>query len=161
MRILSLMAVFVCLLLATPVQSTAQEEQRAGSGLYTRIQPEDLAALLTAAGYQSKVQSDESGKYIATTMSGFNVAVIPYDCQAQGCSSLQFWTGFGADASLNLKFVNAWNSQWRFAKAALDAQGNLLFTQDLFLDGGVSADNIKTNAALFDYLLGELNQFNP
>ena len=94
-------------------------------------------------------------------MSGFNVTVVPYDCKAQGCSSIQFWTGFSADAFLNLAFVNAWNTQWRFAKANLDSQGNLVFTSDLFLDGGVTAENIKMSAGLFDYLLGELNQFNP
>jgi hypothetical protein len=161
MRLVVTIAILGGLLLASPVPSMAQEEQRAAGGLYSRIQPEELAAILTAAGYRSQVQSDNTGKYIATTMSGYNVLVFPYDCQAQGCSSLQFWTGFSADASLTLKFCNAWNTQWRFAKANLDNQGNLVFTSDVMLDGGVSADNIKANAGLFDYLLGQLNQFNP
>jgi hypothetical protein len=160
MRILFITAVLGGLLLATSSQSYAEEE-RAGGAVISRIQPDKLAAILTDAGYQSQVQSDNSGSYVATTMSGFNVSVVPYDCKAQGCSSIQFWTGFGADASLTLEFVNAWNNQWRFAKASLDNQGNLIFTADMFLDGGVTAENIKFNASLFDYLLGELNQFNP
>ena len=49
----------------------------------------------------------------------------------------------------------------RFAKANLDDQGNFIFTYDIMLDGGVSAENIKVGAGLFDYLLGELNQFSP
>ena len=52
-------------------------------------------------------------------------------------------------------------TQWRFAKANLDDQGNFIFTYDIMLDGGVSAENIKVGAGLFDYLLGELNQFSP
>jgi hypothetical protein len=148
------------LILATPGQSYAQEE-RAGGAAMSRIQPDKLAAILTAAGYPSEVQSDNSGLYVATTMSGFNVTVVPYDCKAQGCGSIQFWTGFSADPSIDLEFVNAWNNQWRFAKTSLDTQGNLIFTADMFLDGGVTAENIKLNAGLFDYLLGELNQFNP
>jgi hypothetical protein len=160
MRILFITAVLGGLLLATSSQSYAEEE-RAGGAVIARIQPDKLAAILTAAGYPAEVQSDNSGTYVATTMSGFNVTVVPYDCKAQGCSSIQFWTGFSADQSINLEFVNAWNNQWRFAKTSLDAQGNLIFTADMFLDGGVTAENIKVNAGLFDYLLGELNQFNP
>ena len=53
------------------------------------------------------------------------------------------------------------NKSGQFLGQDLDAQGNLIFTSDLFLDGGVTAENIKLNAGLFDYLLGELNQFNP
>lgn len=160
MRILFLTAVLGGLLVATLSQSYAQEE-RAGGATISRIQPDKLAAILTAAGYPSQVQSDNSGTYIATTMSGFNASVYPYDCKAQGCSSIQFSAAFGADASLTLEFVNAWNAQWRFAKANLDGEGNLIFTADMFLDGGVTAENIKLNAGLFDYLLGELSQFNP
>jgi len=160
MRILFMMAVLGGLILATPGQSYAQEE-RAGGAAISRIQPDKLAAILTAAGYPSEVQSDNSGSYVATTMSGFTVLVFPYDCKAQGCSSIQFWTGFTADPTFTLEFVNAWNTQWRFAKANLDNEGNFIFTSDLFLDGGVTAENIKLSAGLFDYLLGELNQFNP
>jgi Putative bacterial sensory transduction regulator len=161
MRSLVMIAVCGCFLLATPAPSNAQDEQRAPGGVISRIQPDDLAAILTAAGYRSEVQSDNSGKYVATTMSGYSVLVFPYDCKAQGCSSIQFWTGFSADPALDLEFANAWNTQWRFAKANLDVQGNFIFTSDVFLDGGVTAENIKASAGLFDYLLGELNQFNP
>ncbi len=161
MRLLIVVAALGGLVLATPSQSFAQDEQRAPGGAFSRIQPQDLAAILTAAGYRSEVQSDNTGPYVATTMSGYSVLVFPYDCKAQGCSSIQFWTGFTADPSVNLEFVNAWNTQWRFAKANLDGEGNLVFTSDVFLDGGVTAENIKASAGLFDYLLGELNQFNP
>ena len=161
MRILSTIVILSCFILAIPAQSIAQEEQRAPGGLIARIQPDELASLLTAAGYQAQVQSDNNGKYVATTMSGYSVLVFLYDCKPQGCSSIQYWTGFGAAASLTLAFVNAWNTQWRFAKANLDDKGNLIFTSDVFLDGGVSADNIKGTASLFDYLLGELNKFSP
>ncbi len=161
MRILVMIAVCGCFLLAAPAPSNAQDEQRAPGGVISRIQPEDLASILTAAGYRSQVQSDNTGKYVATTMSGYSVLVFLYDCKAQGCSSIQFWTGFGGDQALNLEFANAWNTQWRFAKANLDDQGNFIFTYDIMLDGGVSAENIKVGAGLFDYLLGELNQFSP
>ncbi len=79
----------------------------------------------------------------------------------RGAAPFNSGPGSAADPSLNLEFVNAWNTQWRFAKANLDNEGNLVFTSDLFLDGGVTAENIKLSAGLFDYLLGELNQFNP
>ena len=76
MRILFMMAVLGGLILATPGQSYAQEE-RAGGAAISRIQPDKLAAILTAGGYPSEVQSDNSGSYVATTMSGIYGAGIP------------------------------------------------------------------------------------
>lgn len=160
MRMFSLAAV-LGLLMMIPAQANAEEGERVGAAPFSRVQPEKLAEILTAAGYDSEVLSDEFGKYLATNMSGFSVLVFPYDCQASGCSSMQFWTGFTADPSLNVEFANAWNLQWRFAKAYLDGDGNFNMSQDVMFDGGVTAENVTANARLFDYLLGELQQFNP
>lgn len=160
MRLLSLVAV-LGLILIVPLAAVAEEGERVGAAPFSRIQPEKLAEILTSAGYDSQVGSDQYGKYLSTNMSGFTVLVFPYDCQNTGCSSMQFWTGFGADPSLTVEFANAWNTQWRFAKANVDSNGNFSLSQDVYFDGGVTPENIAGNARLFDYLLGELQQFNP
>ena len=109
----------------------------------SRIQPADLAAILTAAGYRSQVQSDKSGQYVATTMSGYSVLVFPYDCKAQGCSSIQFWTGFSADPGPRPRIRQCLEHPVALRQGQYRRQGNFIFTSDVFLDGGVSAENIK------------------
>jgi Putative bacterial sensory transduction regulator len=94
-------------------------------------------------------------------MSGYNVRVFFFDCNNQGCGNFQYWSGFTKQESFTLEYVNAWNNQWRFAKANLDSDGNLIFSADVVVGGGVTLDNIKATAQLFDGLMSELAKFNP
>ena len=131
------------------------------AGALSRVTPEQVASAMTQAGFSSRVQTSKNEKYITTTMSGFNVRVFFFDCNNQGCGNFQDWSGFTKQESFTLEYVNAWNNQWRFAKANLDSDGNLIFSADVVVGGGVTLDNIKATAQLFDGLMSELAKFNP
>jgi hypothetical protein len=131
-----------------------------GGGVVSRVTPEQLASMLNAAGYKSQVKTGNNNqKFIASSIHGFNTVVVPFDCNAQGCGNLQYIVWF--NDKVNLDFVNAWNNQYRFAKASIDSDGDVAFSIDVFLDGGVTAENIVNYAKVFDYMLGEIGKFKP
>jgi len=161
MRLFSALAVVVVFSLVTG-EAFAQlgPKPAAGTGgVINRITPEQLASTLTAAGFKSQVKTNNNQKFVASTIHGFNAVVAPFDCNAQGCGNLQFIVWF--NDKVNLDFVNAWNNQYRFAKAAIDSDGDVKFSVDVFLDGGVTSENIVNYAKLFDYMVGELTKFKP
>jgi hypothetical protein len=164
MRLFAVLAVVVFSCLATG-QSFAQlgpKQQAAptGGSIINRITPEQLASALTAAGYKSQVKTtNDNQKFVASSIHGFNVVESLFDCNAQGCGNLQFIVWFNDKVSLD--FVNAWNAQYRFAKAAIDSDGDVAFSIDIYLDGGVTLDNVKNYAKVFDYMLGEVTKFKP
>jgi hypothetical protein len=163
MRIPSMIAVLACCLLTTADQSLAQlgpkGQPSAAGQVLSRITPEQLAAALTQAGFRSQVTTGNNEKYVKSTMHGFNITVILKDCNNQGCGNYGFVTWFGD--KVNLDFVNAWNNQWRFAKASIDSDGDLEFSSDVLVAGGVTLENVKENAKAFDSLLGALTEFKP
>jgi putative sensory transduction regulator len=165
MRLASVLAVVGCCFLLAPSQSFAQLGQKqqqpaTGAGnVFTKITPEQLSSVLTAAGYRSQVASKDNQKWVTTTMHGFNAVANPFACDNRGCSGIHFVVWFNDKVSLD--FVNAWNNQWFLAKMAIDKDGDVAFSLDIYLDGGVTSDNIKSNAKMFDGLLGEATKFSP
>jgi len=103
--------------------------------------------------------SKDNKKYVTTKMRNFNVTVSFYSCDSEGCGSIQFISWFSD--KVNLDWVNAWNDRWRYTKAAIDKDGDLSFSLDVLASGGVTIENVKENAKVFDYLLDELTKFNP
>jgi hypothetical protein len=175
MRILSVIAVLGGCLLLTPTPSWSQLGPKnpqppkpapaptpaappAGAAL-SKVTPEQVASALTAAGFRAQVTTKDKSKYVTTKMRNFNVTVSFYTCDAQGCGSLQFISWFSD--KLTLEWVNAWNNRWRYAKAAVDKDGDLEFSLDVMASGGITLENVKENARIFDYLLDELTKFNP
>ena len=163
MRMLSTIAVLFCWLSMTPGPALAQLGPAQGKGqTVAKVTPEQFASALTAAGYRSQVATANNQKYIKTAMAGYNALVFFYDCNNQGCGNFQFWVGFTKDPVFTIAYANAWNERWRFVKAAIDSSdGGLLLTQDFTIGGGVSLDNIKEHAGLFDYILRQLGDFKP
>lgn len=88
---------------------------------------------------------------------GFTVMVIFYGC-GNGCDSFQMSVSNKAPSHVNLAYVNAYNTKWRFTKLYLDGQGNYHFDMDVNVAGGVTRDNVISNIKLYDYLLGELSK---
>jgi hypothetical protein len=172
MRILSVIAVLGGCLLLTASPSLAQLGPRnpqppkpapapatATGGAFSKVTPEQVASALTQAGYRAQVTTKNNNKFVTTKMHNFNVTVTFYGCDMQGCGSLQFISWFNDKVTLD--FVNAWNARWRYTKAAIDNDGDLAFSLDVLAAGGVTLDNVRENAKLFDALLGELTKFNP
>jgi Putative bacterial sensory transduction regulator len=172
MRILSVIAAVLggCLLL-TPDLSLAQLGPKgpqpkapppaAAGGALSKVTPEQVAGALTAAGFRAQVQVNTSNntKFVTTKMRNFNVSVGFYACDAQGCGSMQFISWF--TDKVPLEWVNAWNDRWRYVKLAINKEGELVVSLDVLASGGITIENIKENARVFDVLLDELTKFDP
>ena len=176
MRILSVIAVLGGCLLLAPSPSLAQLGPKnpqppkpapapapapaPTGGALSKLTPEQVASAITAAGFRAQVAtSKDNKKYVTTKMRNFNVTVSFYSCDSEGCGSIQFISWFSD--KVNLDWVNAWNDRWRYTKAAIDKDGDLSFSLDVLASGGVTIENVKENAKIFDYLLDELTKFNP
>jgi Putative bacterial sensory transduction regulator/Pyridine nucleotide-disulphide oxidoreductase len=92
---------------------------------------------------------------VRTGMAGYNVVVYFSGCEDDGsCGSLQYSLGIAKSAEFTLTMVNSWNQKKRFAKAYLDAEGNLLLQADVYFDD-VTKETVDASARLFDQLAGE------
>jgi hypothetical protein len=130
------------------------------SQVITAITAQQVAAVLQSGGYRASVITGNDGsKYVKSSMSGVNILVFLSGCTDGNCTSLEFYAGWQKDPSLTVSYANAWNAKWRYAKAKIDGEGNFLFSYDVNLAGGVTLDNIKLDAQLFEYLLSELGKF--
>jgi hypothetical protein len=162
MRVLLMLAVIVFCLLATG-QSFAQIGPKgggSGASVIDRITLEQLASVLTEAGFQSQLKTTpDDRKFVVTKIHGFNVGIWPGGCKPEGCSNLE-WDVYFSD-KVTLDFVNAWNAEKRFAKAYVGKDGEIGLSMDTILTGGVAPANIAAYAVAFDYFLSELAKFQP
>jgi hypothetical protein len=165
MRLCSVLAVLACSLSLAIAPSLAQlgppgpGPGPAASQILTKVTPEQVAAALIQAGYPSQVQTSNNQKYVSSKLAGFNILVRFADCDNQGCGNYGFVTWFQDKVTLN--FVNAWNAQYRFAKADIDSDGDVEFSSDALAAGGVTLENVKENARAYAALLSALTQFKP
>jgi hypothetical protein len=153
MRMLTAIAICIYSALMMGGQAWAQQPPQ----VIKTITAAQVSTALQAAGYRASVLSNKDGsKYVKTAMNNFNTFVLLANCSGDDCTSLVFYFAWAKDASLTVNFANAWNSQWRYAKAYLESDGTFVFTYDLNLDGGITMDSVRKNAVLFDGLLAEL-----
>jgi Putative bacterial sensory transduction regulator len=165
MRFLLSLLVIACSLFLNPQVLLAQVGPKGGGGtaaggLISRITAEQLAGILSQAGYPSQVRTQQNEKYVVSDMKGVTVNSILYTCNNQGC--LSFDLVVYASDQLTTDFVNAWNDKKRFTKASVDpSDGTLTLASTVVLSGGVSAENIKEYARFYEAMLGVFAQFQP
>jgi hypothetical protein len=131
----------------------------AQSQVLTTVTPQQVATVLQTAGYRASVLNENGSTFVKSSMSGVTVFVDFPGCTNNNCVSLVFHAIWN-DPSLNVNFANSWNAAWRYAKAYIDDKGYFHFMFDVNLDGGVTSDNIRQDAVLYDYLLGQLLKFS-
>ena len=147
--------VYLCLGLIPGGQAFSQTQ----SQVITTVTPQEVAKIIQSAGYRASVISENGSTFVKSSMSGGVTVFVDFAaCNNNNCGSLVF-NAVWNDPSLNVEFANAWNLGWRFAKAYIDKNGYFHFAYDVNLDGGITADNLKQDAALFDYLIGQLRKF--
>jgi hypothetical protein len=165
MRILSTLAIVACCSFSIPEPSVAQVGPKGSpapaGGVISRITHEQLAGALSQAGYPSKVATQNNNKYVVSQMlGGINVISFMYGCTNQGCTSFDL-TVFGSD-QVNADFVNAWNNKKRFLRAIMDpSDGTLTLDAPIILSGGVTVENVKEHAKMFEAMLKEFANFQP
>ena len=97
-----------------------------------------------ARGFGSaELETDGNGDpVIRGRMDGTRYSVSFYGCKdGADCTTIQFWTWLDAPSD-PLGAVNTWNRDFRFGKAFIDADGDVIIEWDVNLWGGVSPRNL-------------------
>jgi len=156
MRNLCMATVLACCFLL-PEASFAQLGPKGQTNqILSKVTPEQVAAALIQAGFASKVVTQDNERVVQVTMHGFNAFVFFYGCDKQGCQAYQFFAGFSDKVTSD--YINAANQRLLFLKASMTNDGTFL-TMDSLATGGITLDNVKENAKMFDSQVPEF--FNP
>ena len=130
--------------------------------IVTGVTRDQVAAILKDNNYRSEIvagQPGSPGAFVRTGIAGHNVIVWFFNCAAETCSAIQFWTGFQKSPKFSAALVERWNSEIRYAKIHLTKEGDLHVEYDVFLKGGVSPEYIKYAALLYESLLSRLDEY--
>lgn len=135
-----------------------------GGALITEYNADQIAQLFSAAGFPSKAVVTKDNAHIVQTEFWPNTAsgVAAAYCTKSGgaCHAIKIMAIFVNAASVGDTWINAWNSQFFFVRGYKSGK-DLVFTWDILLYPGVSADYIKTAAAVFKSIVDESANFKP
>lgn len=141
------------------------EEQTATAtpAALSSITPESMQTLLQDMGIASSVDHDEEGPILVVDSTGgipgAGVGVWFFDCQGSECGSFQIWTYFESQRPVDLRLINRWNSEQRWAIASVEDELFPVLALDVNVDGGVSRDNIADLVLLFSEQAQQFQEF--
>lgn len=130
--------------------------------IITNVTRDQVATILKDNGYRAEIVKDtssSSGAFIRTGMTGHTVVVVFFNCAAEKCSAIQFWTGFTKSPKFTPALIAKWNTEMRYAKTHLTNDGGLHVEYDVYLGGGVSSEYVKSAIALYGNLLVRLDEY--
>ena len=149
-------ALIVSALILSSAQSLPAAE------IVTGVTRDQVASILKDNSYRAEIvagPSSTTGAFVRTGIGGHTVVVWFFNCVAETCSAIQFWTGFQKSPKFSATLVERWNSEFRYAKIHLTKDGDLHVEYDVFLKGGVSSEYIKYAALLYQSLLSRLDEY--
>jgi Putative bacterial sensory transduction regulator len=123
---------------------------------------DEVATILKDSGYRAEIipeASSSTGATIRTGMGGHTVIVVFFNCAAEKCAAIQFWTGYRKSPKVTADLVKKWNTEIRYAKTHLTDDGGMHVEYDVYLAGGVSSEYIKSAAVLYGNLLSRLDDY--
>ncbi len=132
-----------------------------GEDIITSVTREQVAAVLKDNDYRAEIvpnPSSANGSFIRTGIGGHSVVIMFFNCAAEKCAAIQFWTGFKKSSKFTPALMKRWNTEIRYAKTHLTDDGDLHMEYDVYLRGGVSTEYIKSAAALYGNLLARLDE---
>lgn len=139
-------------LLAFAVPATAQN---------VTADPQKLAAVMQAAGYQAELGKDNTGDpMITSAAAGSKFVVLFYNCTDHAnCSTIQFQTAWAMKVKPTLGSINDWNHGNRFARAYIDKEGDPGIMMDVNLDkGGMPPGLFRDNLEVWVAVLGNFKK---
>jgi hypothetical protein len=135
----------------------------APSGLVVNVQPEQMAQILTQAGFQSKAV-DNGGTHMVRSLfwsEDIFSGLIPEVCDKDGpCHAYKLFANLGKDSGVNQAWIDAWNSRWLYVHATL-SDGSLIFAWDVAVLTGVTPEYVASTAKLFVAIVNESTDFKP
>ena len=136
----------------------------ADNALISAYNADQLAQLFTAAGFTSKVVVTKDNQKIVqiqfwpNTPSGVESAYCKKDGSA--CNAYKLVAIISNETNINDAWTDAWNAKYYFVRSYKDGK-DLVFTWDVLLYPGVSADYIKTTATIFKSIVDDSTDFKP
>jgi hypothetical protein len=123
--------------------------------------PQKLAAVLQAAGYQAELGKDNTGDpMITSAAAGSKFVVLFYNCTDHaGCTTIQFQTAWAMKVKPTLSAVNEWNHGNRFGRAYIDKEGDPGIMMDVNLDkGGMPPGLFRDNLEVWVAVMGNFKK---
>ena len=118
--------------------------------------PHDFVALLQTADYRAELTKDSGGDpLIRSSTQGVRFSIWFYSFNDIPSRSLQFFLGLGMNGRGNLANINAWNMEHRWARAALDKDGDPELRMDVAYGTGMSARTFIFLLERWDRLVGQ------
>lgn len=118
-----------------------------GEELLVTVNEQQLLTALKAEGESVESNDDGTGKMrFDVRFNGHEAVLYQFtDSDPRGSTtSLTLAAGFQTSSAADLKKVNAFNTENRFSKAFIDADGDLFLVADLDLHGGVTMATIES-----------------
>jgi hypothetical protein len=115
----------------------------AAKGLIDGSDPKAILDVATALG-PAELGVDNLGDPLVTgQIENIPYTIFFYGCSGgRGCTNLQFTSGWITD-NFDLSRINAWNREFRFARAWLDDEQDPIVAMDVNLEFGVSRENFE------------------
>lgn len=122
---------------------------------------EVIEALMLDYGLPVHRSNDSYGDpRIFSEIDGVRFSVYFYDCDEAACGSIQFIAGFDEGKVVDIPTINAWNREFRFAKAYVDETGHALLEMDVNLaSDGVGRRNFKGHLDNWRETLAEFQNY--
>ena len=123
--------------------------------------PQKLAAVMQAAGYQAELGKDNTGDpMITSAAAGSKFVVLFYNCTDHAaCETIQFQTAWAMKVKPTLAAINEWNHGNRFGRAYIDKEGDPGIMMDINLDkGGMSPGLFRDNLEVWVTVLGNFKK---
>lgn len=115
---------------------------------FTTLKPSLAEELLKQLDMNPSLEKDGNGNpYIVFYSDGYKAAMYFFDCDNQGCSSIQLFSSFSV-GDIDLAHIDKWNSNAIFARAYLRNQQASL-EADLNISGGITLDNFAAFLAYY------------
>jgi putative sensory transduction regulator len=134
------------------------------SGLILGFNPDQIAQLISAAGFNAQVVMNGKTKMVKADF-GFGdgnfSGAFGIDCNDKGqCAGMEMFVNSGKNEAATPEWINAFNNGYYFVKVIKDKDGNLIFEWDTLLIN-VSPDDIELMAKLFPQIVNASSDFKP
>jgi hypothetical protein len=126
---------------------------------------EQLQELIKKADGYSDVEilttKDNKTKFIRAKVNNVQMIVTREVCKEDTCRALYFYTNFGQQKDVDLKWINAYNAKYFFGKAYIDSEGKFAFDMAVHFFGGTAPEYVTQSAEVFGVMLKSLFSFKP
>src|SRR4051812_20073860 len=149
----------------SPAQSP-QEVQAPGTPTIDSIAAnmESVLPLIKVAPGFSNVEivtGNNNYRAIRAQINQTTIIAGPEICKDGRCKGLVFFANLGKQQSIDLNWLNAWNSEKVFGRAYMDKEGNIVFDLAVHFWGGVNPRFVTESADLYASALKSLFEFQP